>query len=79
MIQLPLGALLMTAIGGATLTHPCLCTARLAAIALSTVATSADRERRPAAQITAMSQFEWNFRMNRHRPATAAFDKDNGS
>jgi len=44
MIQPSLGALLMTAIGGAMLPHPSLNTARLAAIALSPVAASADRE-----------------------------------
>lgn len=79
MVQPPLGALLMTAIGGAMLTDPRLGPARLAAIALSPVATGADRERRPTVQITTMSQLKWNFPMNRHRPARAAFDKDNGS
>jgi hypothetical protein len=79
MIQPPFGAPLMTAIGSAKLTHPRLCTTGLAAIALSPITTSTDRERRPAVQITAMSQFEWNFPMNRHRPARAAFDKGNGS
>ena len=79
MIQPPFGAPLMTAIGSATLTHPRLRTTGLAAIALSPITTSTDRERRPAVQITAMSQFEWNFPMNRHRPARTAFDKGNGS
>ena len=79
MILPTLHAPLMTAIGGPMLTHPRLSTARLAAIALSPVATSADRERCPAVRITAMSKFKWNFRMNRHGPAKAAFDKENGS
>jgi hypothetical protein len=55
MIQPPFDAPLMTAIGGAMLTHPRLSTARLAAIALSSVATSADREQHLTARIAAMS------------------------
>ena len=79
MIQSPFGALLMTAIGGTTLTHPCLFTALLTAIALSPVAASADREQRMTARMRTMPYSKWNFLMNRHRPAAAAFDKDNGS
>jgi hypothetical protein len=55
MVQPPLDALLMTAIGSAMLTHPRLDAAPLAAIALSPVAAGANREQRPAVRIAAMS------------------------
>ena len=50
-----------------------------AAVALSPVATGADREQHPTSRITAKSRSENNFRTYRHRSARAAFDKDNGS
>jgi hypothetical protein len=78
-IQPPLDAALMTAVGGAALPQARLLTALLAAITLAPVATSADREQRSTLRMSAKSRSENNFRMNRHRSATTAFDKDNSS
>jgi hypothetical protein len=78
-IQSPLDAALMATVGGAMLPAPRQTTTQLAAIALAPVATGADREQHPASRMTAKSRSENNFRMNRHRSAKAAFDKDNAS
>ena len=78
-IQSPLAAALMATVGGTALPQARLLTTLRAAVALSPVATGADREQRPASRITAKSRSEYNFRMNRHRSARAAFDKDNSS
>jgi hypothetical protein len=78
-IQSPLAAALMATVGGAALPLARLHTTHLAAVALSSVATGAYREQCPTSRITAKSRSENNFRMNRHRSARAAFDKDNDS
>jgi hypothetical protein len=78
-IQSPLAAALMATVGGTALPLARLLATLLAAVALSPVATGAYREQRPTSRITAKSRSENNFRMNRHRSARAAFDKDNGS
>jgi hypothetical protein len=78
-IQSPLDAALMTTVGGAALPQARLLTTRQAAITLAPVATGADHEQRSTLRMSAKSRSENNFRMNRHRSAKAAFDKDNGS
>jgi len=78
-IQSPLAAALMAIVGRTALPLARQQTTQLAAVALSPVATGADREQRPTSRITAKSRSENNFRMNRHRSARAAFDKDNDS
>jgi len=79
MIQPSFDAALMPAIGRTALPPSRLSTAPLAAVALSPIATVADQEQRAAIRITAMPCSENDSRMNRHRPAMAAFDKRNGS
>jgi hypothetical protein len=72
LIQSPLAAALMATVGGTALPLARLHTTQLAAVALSPVATGADREQRPTSRITAKSRSENNFPMNRHRSARAA-------
>ena len=79
MIQPPLNALLMTAIGRALLPAPRMAAARLTAVLLPAIAAHADPEHRPAIRVAAKTLPENNFSMNRHPRLRAAFDNGNRS
>jgi hypothetical protein len=66
MIQPPLDALLMTAIGGPMLLAPRLTAALRAAVALAAITARANPEKRPATRIAAKPLPENYFRMNPH-------------
>jgi len=65
MIQPPFYALLMTPVGGATLSPPRMTAALPAAITLPAITAGADRKHRPAIAVTAKPKPQNNFRMNR--------------
>jgi hypothetical protein len=79
MVQRPLDALLMPAIGCPMLPAPRLGPALRAAIALPAITTRADPKHRAAARIMAKPQPEYNFFVNRHPLLQAAFDNRSGS
>ena len=79
MIETPFGASLMTTVGAAPLSAPCLSPARLTAIALSSVAVPADPEHRLASRADAYPLTKHNLAMKIHRAPQAGLDNGDSS
>lgn len=79
MIQPPLGALLMTTVGGAMLAAAHMAAALVRAVPLPAITARANPKYRPAIRVAAKPLPENNFSVNRHPLLKAAFDKGDGS
>ena len=79
MIQLALGALLMSPVGRAALLAAHMAAARARAVLLPAVAARANPKHRPAIRVAAKPLPENNFSVNRHPRLQAAFDNGAGS